>query len=188
VSDRASVARAVDEVRRRAGPPLVLVNAAGIAESRPLLPPDDALWARTIAVNATGAWIVSTECLPAMLEAGRGTIVHVASTAGLKAYRYTAAYTASKHAVIGLARAMAEDLKGKNVGVHAVCPGFMDTPMTDRTVQNIVRKTGRSAAEARAAVAEMNPRGTLVRPEEVADAVLALVRRGAAESATVVIE
>jgi NAD(P)-dependent dehydrogenase (short-subunit alcohol dehydrogenase family) len=184
VTARASVEAALAAV----GPPTVLVNGAGIAESRPLVPPDDALWGRTMAVNATGPWLVSTACLPAMLAAGRGRIVNVASTAGLRAYRYTAAYTASKHALVGLTRAMAIDLQGKGVTVNAVCPGFMDTPMTDRTVATIVRKTGRGEAEARATVAAMNPSGRLVRPAEVADAIVALVRDGTRNGETVVIE
>ena len=188
VTDRAAVAKAIARVAASGGAPTVLVNAAGIAESRPLLPPDDALWARTFAVNATGSWIAATECLPGMLKAGRGRIVNVASTAGLRAYRYTAAYAASKHALVGLTRALAEDLRGKGVTANAVCPGFMDTPMTDRTVANIVAKTGTPEAEARRRIAAMNPCGRLIRPEEVADAVVALVRDGSRSGECVVLE
>jgi len=174
VTDRKAVERAVAEVGERLGAPGVLVNGAGIAESGPLLPPDDAMLARALSVNVTGAWIASTAVLPAMLAAGRGAIVNVASTAALRAYKYVAAYVASKHALLGLTRALAEDVRGKGVTVNAVCPGFMDTPMTERTVQNIVRATGRDAAEARGTVAAMNASGRLVRPEEVADAIVAL--------------
>jgi NAD(P)-dependent dehydrogenase (short-subunit alcohol dehydrogenase family) len=184
VTDRRSVEAALAET----GAPFVLVNGAGIAESRALVPPDDLLWQRTLAVNATGPWIVSTSCLPAMLKAGRGRIVNVASTAGLRAYRYTAAYTASKHALVGLTRAMAEDLRGKGVTVNAVCPGFMDTPMTDRTVGTIAEKTGRGETEARATVAAMNPSGRLVEPKDVAAAIVALVRDGTRTGETVVLE
>ncbi|MFM8385767.1 MAG: SDR family NAD(P)-dependent oxidoreductase [Planctomycetia bacterium] len=174
VTDRKAVERAMAEVGERLGAPGVLVNGAGIAESGPLLPPDDAMLARALSVNVTGAWIASTAVLPAMLAAGRGAIVNVASTASLRAYKYVAAYVASKHALLGLTRALAEDVRGKGVTVNAVCPGFMDTPMTERTVQNIVRATGRDAAEARGTVAAMNASGRLVRPEEVADAIVAL--------------
>jgi 3-hydroxybutyrate dehydrogenase len=166
------VERATGEV----APPLVLINAAGVAASAPLLPPDDDLWARTLAVNTTGAWITSTACLPAMLAARQGFICNVASTAALQGYRYTAAYVASKHAVLGLTRAMACDLEGKGVRVTAVCPGFLDTPMTDRTVANMCAKTGLEEAEARAALAGMNRSGALIDPEDVARAILALKR------------
>jgi NAD(P)-dependent dehydrogenase (short-subunit alcohol dehydrogenase family) len=175
VSDRGSFARALREVEAEAGPVRTLVHAAGIAESRPLLPPDDELWDRTMAVNARGAWVAATACLEGMLAAREGGIVLVASTAGLRAYRYTAAYCASKHAVVGLARALAEDLRGKGISVNAVCPGFMDTPMTDRTVAAIVASTGRSEAEARATIAAMNSSGRLVAPEEVAGVVVGLL-------------
>lgn len=174
VSDRAAVERAVAEVAQRLGAPSVLVNAAGLAESRPLLPPDDALFDRTFAVNVKGAWIASTAVLPAMLAAKQGAIVNVASTAGLKGSKYVAAYVASKHALLGLTRAMAEDLRGKGVTVNAVCPGFLDTPMTERTVANIVRATGRTPEAARAEIAALNDSGRLIAPDEVADAILAL--------------
>lgn len=174
VSDRAAVERALAEVTTRLGAPSVLVNAAGIAESRPLLPPDDALFERTFAVNVKGAWIVSTAVLPAMLAAKHGAIVHVASTAALKGSKYVAAYVASKHALLGLTRAMAEDVRGKGVTINAVCPGFLDTPMTERTVANIVRATGRTPEAARAEIAALNDSGRLISPDEVADAILAL--------------
>jgi NAD(P)-dependent dehydrogenase (short-subunit alcohol dehydrogenase family) len=178
VADRPAVERAVAEVTKRLGAPTVLVNGAGIAESAPLVPPDDALFDRTIAVNLRGTWVVSTACLPAMVAAGRGFIVNVASTAGLRAYRYTAAYVASKHAVVGLTRAMAEDLEGRGITVNAVCPGFMDTPMTDRTVATIARKTRKTEAEARKLVEAMNESGTLVQPDEVAEAIVSILADG----------
>ena len=173
VTERAAVEAAVREAARDVAPPLVLVNAAGIAESRPLTPPDDALWEKTLAVNATGPWITSTACLPHMKDAGWGFIANVASTAALEGYAYTAAYCASKHALLGLTRAMAQDLAKSAIRVIAVCPGFLDTPMTERTVANMVAKTGMEPAEARAALGAMNRSGRLITPEEVADAILA---------------
>src|SRR5262245_49637453 len=174
VTDRKAVEAALGEVTREFGAPGTVVNGAGIAQSSPLAPPDDDLWDRTMAVNAKGAWIVSTAALPAMLAAQRGAIVNVASTASFKAYKYVAAYVASKHAVLGLTRALAEDLRGKGVTVNAVCPGFMDTPMTERTGATIARRTRRWPEQARATIAAMNPSGRIVTPEEVADAILAL--------------
>lgn len=185
VTDRRAVERAVAVTSEALGPPLVLVNAAGIAESAPLLPPDDALWDRTLAINATGAWIAATACLPAMRAAGAGFIAQVASTAALEGYRYTAAYVASKHAMLGLSRALAEDLAGKPIRVVTVCPGFLDTPMTERTVANMTRKTGMSVDEARAALGTMNASGRLIRPEEVAEAIVRLLRQPDAHGAEV---
>lgn len=174
VAERAQVEAAVAEATARLGAPSVLVHAAGVAESAPLLPPDDALFERALRVNVTGVWIASTAVLPAMLARKRGAIVTVASTAALKPFRYVAGYVAAKHAALGLTRALAEELRGKGVCVNAVCPGFMDTPMTERSVANISRTTGAEPAEARARLAAMNACGRLISPEEVADAVLAL--------------
>jgi 3-hydroxybutyrate dehydrogenase len=187
-ADRGAVALAVEDVARGPGPPTWLVHAAGIAGSSPVLPPDDDLFDRTMAVNVRGAWVAATACLPHMLAAGSGAVVLVASTAGLRAYRYTAAYVASKHAVVGLTRALAEDLAGRGVTVNAVCPGFMDTPMTDRTVATIVAKTGREAGAVRAFLAGLNASGRLVRPEEVADRILALLEDPGATGLVVPLE
>ena len=172
VTDRQAVEMAVHEAARDVAPPLVLVNAAGIAESRPLLPPDDELWARTLAVNTTGPWITSTAVLPHMQDAEWGFICNVASTAALEGYAYTTAYCASKHALLGMTRAMAKDLAKTAIRVTAVCPGFLDTPMTDRTIANMTAKTGMSDEDARAALGGMNRSGRLITPEEVDEAIL----------------
>lgn len=168
--------------------PRILVNAAGIAESSPLLPPDDELWDRTLSTNVTGIWVTSTACLPGMIEAGGGVIVNIASTAALRGYRYTAAYVASKHGALGLARAMTEDLAGKAVRIHTICPGFLDTPMTDRTIANVVASTGKTDTEARALIAGMNASGKLIRPEAVAKIVLDLVQDESRSGEVVTIE
>jgi len=175
VSDRAEVEAAVRDARRGLGPLLVVVNVAGIAESAPLLPPDDVLFDRTMATNARGPWIVSTACAPDMLAARYGRIVNVASIAALRGAQYVVAYTASKHALLGITRAMAEDLRGKGVTVNAVCPGFLDTPMTDRTLDRIVLTTGRSRAWALSAVLASAKQSRLIAPDEVATAILRLV-------------
>ncbi len=188
VSRRPEVEAALAAARERLAAPTAVVNAAGAAASAALLPPDDALWTRMFAVNATGAWHVSTAVLPGMIEAGGGAIVNVASTAGLRGYRYAAAYVASKHALVGLTRAMSEEMTGKGIRVNAVCPGFLDTPMTDASVAAIVRKTGRSAAEARASLAALNASGRLIPPAEVAALVLALVADPARTGESIVIE
>ena len=115
-----------------------------------------------------------------MRERGRGAIVTVASTAGRAGAPYTAAYTASKHAAVGLMRAIAAELAGSGVTANAVCPAFVDTPMTERSVANIVRRTGRSEAESTAALAASSPLGRLLDPDEVAAAVVWLASPDAA--------
>lgn len=158
----------------------ILVNAAGVAESAPFLKSDAALFDRMWHVNVMGAVHVTQALLPAMLDAGFGRIVHIASTAGLKGYAYVGAYAAAKHGLVGLTRALAQEVATKGVTVNAVCPGFTDTDIVAESVARIVAKTGRSEAEARAELAKHNPQKRLVRPEEVAQAVLMLCAPGAA--------
>jgi NAD(P)-dependent dehydrogenase (short-subunit alcohol dehydrogenase family) len=118
--------------------------------------------------------------VPGMRERGDGAIVTVASTAGRAGVPYTTAYTASKHAVIGLTRAVAAELAGTGVRVNAVCPTFVRTEMTDRSIAHIVQRTGRSAEQAQAALAAASPLGRLLEPEEVADAIVHLASPAAA--------
>ena len=161
------------------GPPAILVNNAGAAESAPFVRMTPAHWQRMLDVNLTGCFNTCHAAAPAMLAAGYGRIVNVASTAGLTGYAYVAAYCAAKHGVIGLTRALAREFATKNITVNAVCPGYTETEMTARTIANITAKTGRSESEARAELAKTNPQGRLVRPEEIADAVGWLVREEA---------
>jgi NAD(P)-dependent dehydrogenase (short-subunit alcohol dehydrogenase family) len=154
-----------------AGPVEVLVNNAGISEAAPVAKTLLAGWERQLAVNATGSFLCTRAVLPGMLERDRGRIVCVASTAGLVGARYTAAYTASKHAAVGLVRATASEVAGTGVTCNAVCPTFVRTDMTRESVSRIVAATGRSEAEGEAALARMSPLGRLLEPEEVAAAV-----------------
>ncbi len=188
VSDRKAVHRGLDEVAARLGTPALLVNAAGMAVAAPVTPPDDALWARTMATNVTGAWVTSTAVIPGMRERGGGAIVNVASTAGLRGFRFVAAYVASKHALVGLTRALAEDVARDGIRVNAVCPGFLDTEMTDRSVEAICAQTGRDEATARASLAAMNASDRLIPPEEVATAILALAQDPQRRGEIVVLE
>jgi NAD(P)-dependent dehydrogenase (short-subunit alcohol dehydrogenase family) len=158
----------------------LLVNAAGAAESAPFLKSDPALFERMWRVNVMGAVAITQAALPAMLEDGFGRVVNVASTAALKGYAYVSAYVAAKHALLGLTRALAQEVATKGVTVNAVCPGFTDTEIVADSIARIVATTGRTEAEARAELVKHNPQRRLVRPEEVAAAVLMLCMPGAA--------
>lgn len=146
----------------------ILVNNAGQAASAPFVKTDLELWQRTLDGNLTGAFRCIHRVLPAMLEAGYGRVVNIASTAGLIPYRYSAAYCAAKHGLLGLTRALALELGHTGITFNAVCPGFTDTDMVSNAIDTIVEKTGRSAAEALAALIAANPQKRLIQPDEVA--------------------
>ncbi|MEC3769041.1 MULTISPECIES: SDR family NAD(P)-dependent oxidoreductase [Cupriavidus] len=171
IADVDSVARAFAAATEQAGPVSMLVNNAGQAHSAPFMKTDAALWQRMLDVNLTGTFLCTQAALPAMLEAGWGRIVNVASTAGLIGYGYVSAYCAAKHGVIGLTRALALETAARGVTVNAVCPGYTETDIVRDAVANIVGKTGRTEDQARAELAARNPQRRLVQPEEVADAV-----------------
>jgi NAD(P)-dependent dehydrogenase (short-subunit alcohol dehydrogenase family) len=158
----------------------VLVNNAGIAAGAPLARTTLEDWSAHFDVNATGAFLCTRAVVGGMIERGDGRIVTVASVAGLYGARYTAAYAASKHAAVGLMRATAAEVAGTGVTANAVCPAYVDTDMTRRTVANIVAKTSRTEDEARSELASMTPLGRLLEPEEVAAAVVFLASPDAA--------
>ncbi len=172
VTDEASVRKALGAVRERFGKIDILVNNAGQAESAPLARTDLALWQRMLAVNLTGTFLCTREALVEMTKRGAGRIVNVASTAGLVGYGYVSAYCAAKHGVIGLTRAAALETAKTGVTVNAVCPGYTETDIVQDAVANIVKKTGKSETEARAALVARNPQGRMIQPDEVAAAVL----------------
>jgi NAD(P)-dependent dehydrogenase (short-subunit alcohol dehydrogenase family) len=166
VTDPAQVAAMFDE----AGPCDIVIANAGMAESATFLKVSLDDWNRTLAVNLTGVFLTFQEGLRHMT--GWGRLIAVASTAGLRGAPYVVPYTAAKHGTVGLVRALALEVARKPITVNALCPGFLDTEMTERTVANITAKTGRSEAEARASLAAMSPQNRLIRPEEVTAAAL----------------
>jgi NAD(P)-dependent dehydrogenase (short-subunit alcohol dehydrogenase family) len=173
VTDDAAVTKAFADAHAR-GPISILVNNAGMAESAPFLKTSDELLARMFDVNVLSAFRCTRASLTDMQAAGWGRVVNISSIAGLKGGRYISAYVASKHALVGFTRALAAEVAGKGITVNAVCPGYVDTDMTKRTIANIVARTKMSEEKALAEIARGNATGKLLSPEEVAEEVLFL--------------
>ncbi len=175
VTDPAALDEALRAVERALGPVDVLVNNAGLAESAALERTADDVWARTMELNVTAPFRLCRALVPAMAARGFGRVVNVASNAGLRGYAYTSAYCASKHALVGLTRALAVEYARTGVTVNAVCPGFVDTDMAARSVERITAATRRDAASARAALEALSPQRRLMTADEVAHAVWSLL-------------
>jgi 3-hydroxybutyrate dehydrogenase len=172
VTQEADVKRAFAE----AGPCDIIIANAGAAESAPLHKTSLDQWNAMLAVNLTGVFLTFREGLAQL--PGWGRLIAVASTAGLKGYSYVAPYAAAKHGTVGLVRSLAQEVAMRPVTVNALCPGFLETEMTARSVANISAKTGKTAAEAKAVLAAMNPQKRLIQPQEVASAALWLCAAG----------
>ena len=174
VTDATASTAALARAETGRGPLAILVNNAGAAETAPIARLNRDLWDRCIAVNLTSVYELCRAVLPGMVERRSGRIVNIASTAGLTGYRYVAAYCAAKHGVVGLTRALAVETARSGVTVNAVCPGYTETELVERSAREVAARTGREAAEVKAAYASGNPQGRLVLPDEVAAAVLFL--------------
>lgn len=172
VTDRGQVESSFARAREAQGPFTILVNNAGAAESTPFGKLADDTWRRMMAVNVDALFYCCQTALPDLLEARRGRIVNIASTAALRGYAYAAAYVAAKHGALGLTRALAAEFAATSLTVNAVCPGFTDTELVAKAVATIREKTGRSEEQARGEFARFNPQGRLITPDEVASAVV----------------
>src|SRR5438876_9771532 len=175
VADAGSVTRAFAHTSEQfGGGPDVLVNNAGIAETAPFTKTDEAMWQRHLEVNLTGTFRCTRAALPGMLERGWGRVINIASIAGKTGAPYISAYSASKHGVLGLTRSLALEVGASGITVNAICPGYVDTEMTTRGIENITKKTGKSADEAVEAGKRMNPQNRLITAKEVAALALLL--------------
>jgi NAD(P)-dependent dehydrogenase (short-subunit alcohol dehydrogenase family) len=175
VSDVESVSHMFATVQKKfeRGPD-ILVNNAGIAESATLVKTDDELWHRHLAVNLSGTFFCMRAALPSMLRSGWGRVINVASIAGKTGAPYIAAYSASKHGVLGLTRSVALEVAAKGITVNAICPGYVETDMTTRAVENITSRTGYDVDQALEALRRTSPQNRLIMPEEVATLALLL--------------
>lgn len=185
--DPEAVRAAFAATRAAFGPVGILVVNAGITASMKLVDTPDALWEEIMRVNASGAFYCCKAAAPDMIAAGWGRIITIASIGGLQGMPYSAAYSASKHALIGLTRSLAGELARHGISVNAVCPGWTDTAMLEEAVANLVAKTGRAADEARAALLAAGNQSRPVTPEEVAAVVLRLARLDSRENGEAIV-
>ncbi|MGW5054713.1 SDR family NAD(P)-dependent oxidoreductase [Actinokineospora sp. NPDC004072] len=172
----------------RVGAVDVLVNNAGVATSAPLAKTTTAQWRSAMEVNALGPFLCTRAVLPGMVERDHGRIITIASTAGISGARYTSAYSAAKHAAVGLMRAVAAEVAGTGVTCNAVCPTFVRTDMTAESVRRVAHLTGRSTAEAERSIAATSPLGRLLEPGEVANAVVFLADAAAVNGQALVLD
>lgn len=174
VTDPEQVGRAFGEARASNGPIDILVVSAGIGDSAPFGKLTRDSWDRMIAVNLTAAFDCTQAALPDLLASDAGRLIFVASVAGLGGVPYAAHYAASKHGVLGLMRSMALEFAKTSLTVNAVCPGFVDTPMTADSIERIAQQSRRSLDDSKAAIEALNANGRLISPEAVAKMVLTL--------------
>jgi NAD(P)-dependent dehydrogenase (short-subunit alcohol dehydrogenase family) len=174
VTDATQVRLMADQVNSQFGAVEILVNNAGLGRSHRFVDHPDELWDQMLDVNLTSVYRVTKAFVPKMIEMRRGRVINVASVMSKIGGKYVAAYTAAKHGVLGLTRALAAELVGYNITVNAVCPGYVNTPMTDDNVANIAARTGMSEDEARKALEKLSPQNRMIKPEEVAAVVVML--------------
>jgi len=178
VSDEQSVTSGIAQAITERGPVQICIPNAGIAEGRSIPKTDMEFWRRTMATNLDGAFLTIRECLPGMMQAGWGRVIAISSIAGLKGLKGAAAYTASKHGMIGLVRALSEDYLGSEMTFNAICPGYVDTEIVSRNVTSIAQRAKVTPDQARALMVDANKHKRLIAPDEVAAAALWLCAPG----------
>jgi len=174
VTDAEQVRRMADQAAAQFGDVEILVNNAGLGRSHRFVDHPDELWHQMLAVNLTSVYHVTKAFVPKMIELRRGRVINIASVMSKIGGKYVAGYAAAKHGVLGLTRALAAELVGYNITVNAVCPGYVNTPMTDDNVSNIAAKTGMSEVEARKTLEKLSPQNRMIDPEEVSAMVVML--------------
>jgi len=179
VTDEEATTRLFAEI----GPQQVVIANAGIAESAPFHRTERDMWDRIIGVNLTGCFLTLRAGLRALRDSANGgsdggRLIAISSIMGLAGYRYASAYSASKHGVNGMVAALAAEIEGSGITANALCPGYLEGEMTDRTIATIMEKTGKSREDAVAVLAATSPEGRLIRPEEVSAAALRLCAPG----------
>ena len=172
VTDPEQVRVAVQQLTAKGGPITVLINNAGLAESAPFLKTSLEFWDRSLNLNLKGTVTLTQAVLPAMMQAKSGRVINIASTAGLKGYPYVTAYCATKHAVVGLTRALALEYATSGITINAVCPGFTDTPMLRSSISTVARVSGQTEDTVKEQFLKNTPMGRFIEPHEVASAVL----------------
>ena len=174
-----AIANAVKQIQAEFGAITILVNNAGVGGSHKFIGHDDALWHKIIATNLDSVYYVTKAVAPMMVAENWGRIINIASLASKVGWKYTAAYTASKHGVLGLTRALAMEFVSHNITVNAICPAYVDTPMTDASIANMVQRAKMSESDARTFLEKLSPQNRLITSEEVAHVALMLINENA---------
>ncbi len=174
-----SITNAVTQIQEKFGAITILVNNAGVGGSHKFIGHDDALWHKILDTNLNSVYYVTKAVAPMMVQENWGRIINIASVSSKVGSKYTAAYTASKHGVLGLTRALAAEFISNNITVNAICPAYVDTPMTDATIANMHKRTKMSEADARAYLEKLSPQNRLITSEEVAHVALMLIDENA---------
>jgi NAD(P)-dependent dehydrogenase (short-subunit alcohol dehydrogenase family) len=180
VTARQEVEALWEKIRKRFGPVQILINNAGMAPAVSFLEMEDSLWDEVLKTNLTGTYYCCKIFLPEMIASGWGRIINIASVVAKVAYSHVSAYTTSKHAVLGLTRSLALETARAGVTVNAVCPGYVDTPLTLSNAKLMAEKTGKRVEDILKMFAKSSPQNRLISPEEVADLAVMLASKSAA--------